>query len=287
MILRWTPFGYSLNLSEMNTRVLSILACPACHNDLHLEDRHLSCENCAHLFPVRNAIPIFSIGEAEIVPAEHKSNPIGEEFERVLRDGKDFVLHIGAGATTTRYPNCLEFENKIFRHTDVVGDAHRLPFHNNTFDRVFAFNVFEHLRDPKTAAREIHRVLKPGGAVAIHTAFLQSLHEEPAHFYNATEYGVREWFAPFEIEHCEVSGNFSPGYMLAFLMANTMETVRAAGVSETEQAALRETTIGDWAAFWGQNKNPPAGFDMLHRLPQQFQKRIAAGFELLAKKPVS
>jgi len=36
----------------------------------------------------------------------------------------------------------------------VVGDAHALPFRDNTFDRVFAF-VFEHLRDPKKAAGEI------------------------------------------------------------------------------------------------------------------------------------
>jgi hypothetical protein len=39
----------------------------------------------------------------------------------ILREGKKFVLNIGAGATATRYANCIEFEHKIFRHTDVVG----------------------------------------------------------------------------------------------------------------------------------------------------------------------
>jgi ubiquinone/menaquinone biosynthesis C-methylase UbiE len=87
---------------------------------------------------------------------------------------------------------------------------------------VFAFNVFEHLADPETAAQEIHRVLKPGGAVAIHTAFLQAMHEEPAHFYNTTEYGLREWFADFEIEKLSVSPNFSPGMMLAYLMSSVL-----------------------------------------------------------------
>jgi SAM-dependent methyltransferase len=271
----------------MHKSLLEILQCSHCRGQLQPASAQLICAQCGAGFPIRDGAAIFVSGPIAHAPADHRSNPLGEQFEQVLCEGKDLVLHIGAGASKTRYPNCVEFERKIFPHTDVVGDAHSLPFRDNSFDRVFAFNVFEHLRDPKTAAREIHRVLKPGGSIAIHTAFLQSLHEEPAHFYNATEYGVREWFAPFEIERCEVSGNFSPGYMLAFLMANTLEALRAAGVSESDQSALRQTTIGEWATFWGRNENPPAAFDVLHRLPQQFQKRIAAGFELIAKKPAS
>jgi hypothetical protein len=57
---------------------------------------------------------------------------------------------LGAGSTARRHPNCVEFEHKIFRHTDVVGDAHAPPFRDNGFDRVFAFNVFEHLRQPRS-----------------------------------------------------------------------------------------------------------------------------------------
>ena len=170
--------------------------------------------------------PFFFPNHLSLGATDHSSNPIGPEYEAVLRAGNDFVLNIGAGGTAQRYPNCIEFEHKIFRHTDVVGDAHHLPFRDATFDRVFAFNVFEHLADPRAAAQEIHRVLKPGGGVVIHTAFLQALHEEPHHFYNATEYGVRRWFAPFEIEDCRVSGNFGPGVMLAFLMSHVLESAR-------------------------------------------------------------
>ncbi len=269
----------------MNTRFLSILACPYCHGDLLLQGDHLRCETCPQLFPVQNGVAIFSAGEVEVVAAGHKSNAIGEEFERVLRDGAEFVLHIGAGGTAARYPNCVEFEHKIFRNTDVVGDAHQLPFREQIFDRVFAFNVFEHLRDPKTAAAEIFRVLKPAGSVAIHTAFLQPLHEEPAHFYNATAYGVREWFAPFEIERCHVSANFSPAYMLAFLMANLLETVRTADPSEESWKLIGQTSLAQWAHFWQQRKDPPPGFDFLQNLPQHLQQRVAAGFELVARKP--
>jgi ubiquinone/menaquinone biosynthesis C-methylase UbiE/uncharacterized protein YbaR (Trm112 family) len=47
----------------------------------------------------------------------------------------------------------------------IVGDARFLPFRPGTFDRVFSFSVIQHLSEPNAvdAAREIARVLKPGG----------------------------------------------------------------------------------------------------------------------------
>jgi hypothetical protein len=134
------------------------------------------------------------------------------------------------------------------------------------------------------AAREIHRVLKPGGEVVLHTAFLQPLHESPHHYYNATEFGVRAWFSDFKIEKCEVSGNFSPGFMLGFLAATLLETLRAGGISAAAQAQVASTRLEQWAHFWHQKRDPPPGFDTLLTLPQEFQKRLAAGFELRARK---
>ena len=233
---------------------------------------------------MEQGVPIFVAEEVEIA-REHTSNPVGAEYEQILRQGNDFVLHIGAGGTAERYPNCIEFEHKIFRHTDVVGDAHHLPFRDATFDHVFAFNVFEHLRAPKNSAAEIFRVLKPGGSVAIHTAFLQPLHEEPNHFFNATEFGVREWFSDFEIERCEASKNFSPGAMLGYISANLLYFVSQSDASEEEQNSLADSTLRQWADFWARKTGPPKGLSTLEGLPQHLQKRLAAGFELIAKKP--
>jgi SAM-dependent methyltransferase len=245
----------------------------------------LQCLGCAGKFSLRNETAVFLSGEIEIAPPDHESNPLGPEFEAILQRGEEFILHLGAGATVTKYPNCVEMEHRIFRHTDVVGDAHALPFRADVFDRVFAFNVFEHLREPKRAAAEIWRVLKPGGRVIIHTAFLQPLHEAPFHFYNATEFGVREWFDAFAIEHCGVSGNFSPAYAIAFLMSNVMEAARRGGASVPALAQLAGTSLGEWAVFWERGTDPPPGFELLQGLPQHLQKRIAAGFELRARKP--
>src|SRR6266566_6784277 len=235
-------------LSERTETVLAaVLACPVCSGDLRNDSTSVTCARCSAVFKLHGHIPVFLKEPVTLPPENHRSNPIGAEFETILREGKDFVLHIGAGGSAQPYPNCIEFERQPFRHTDVVGDAHALPFRDNAFDRVFAFNVFEHLANPKKAAVEILRVLKPGGAVALHTAFLQALHEEPRHFYNATEFGARAWFDKFEIESCRVSANFGPGVMLAFLMSSVIETLRQYGVSGREQLIVRETTIGEWA----------------------------------------
>jgi SAM-dependent methyltransferase len=134
-----------------------------------LEHNQLACKNCAGSSETRDQTAIFLPEPVQIVSAEHKSNPLGAEYEMILREGKKFVLNIGAGATAARYTNCVEFEHKIFRNTDVVGDAHCLPFRNEIFDCVFAFNVFEHLENPRRAAAEILRVSKKGGSLFIHT----------------------------------------------------------------------------------------------------------------------
>ncbi len=51
----------------------------------------------------------------------------------------------------------------------LVGDAEHLPFTSDSFDLVVSDDVVEHLVDTDGYAREIHRVLKPGGHLALST----------------------------------------------------------------------------------------------------------------------
>ncbi|NLI40842.1 MAG: class I SAM-dependent methyltransferase [Caldisericales bacterium] len=45
----------------------------------------------------------------------------------------------------------------------VPGDAMSLPFPDKSFDLVFAFDAFEHVKDPALMLKEARRVLRPGG----------------------------------------------------------------------------------------------------------------------------
>lgn len=46
-------------------------------------------------------------------------------------------------------------------------DIHDLPFADNSFDKVLMTEVLEHLADDRGAIREIYRILKPGGVLAL------------------------------------------------------------------------------------------------------------------------
>jgi SAM-dependent methyltransferase len=47
------------------------------------------------------------------------------------------------------------------------GDGCHLPFPDNTFDRIIAAEVLEHIPDDQRAMAELARVLKPGGRIAV------------------------------------------------------------------------------------------------------------------------
>lgn len=46
-------------------------------------------------------------------------------------------------------------------------DIQQLPFADNTFDKVLMSEVLEHIADDRQAMREVFRVLKPGGTLAL------------------------------------------------------------------------------------------------------------------------
>ena len=141
----------------MNSELAPLLACPACRHGLAATPGPLLCK-------LRSGVSDFARGAGFFArrgggwPLSHRGIPAtrwaARTSEEILARGDQRVLHLGAGSTEKKYPGCIELEHKIFRHTDVVGDAHALPFRDSSFDWVFAFNVFEHLRDPARAAQK-------------------------------------------------------------------------------------------------------------------------------------
>ena len=50
-----------------------------------------------------------------------------------------------------------------------VADLARLPYPDETFDLVISKYVFEHLEGPALVMKELHRVMKPGAHLLVHT----------------------------------------------------------------------------------------------------------------------
>ena len=272
---------------ERLVEILPLLRCPRSGKSLRLaSDEWLESEDRAQRWPVKDWHPVFfgELGKTRVFPDEHLSNAVPQKALDLVRESAGPVLNISAGGSRTWLPNLIELETAIFRNTDVVGDGHALPFADGVFDAVLAINAFEHYRDPDRAVAEILRVLKPGGKVFIHTAFLQPLHEPPWHFYNCTKYGLLRWFEPFETVEVCVSENFNPIYALSWQASELLGIMHA----ERGAKAAKQTgamTIEKLAAFWRDaSVRGDKCWEDFFQLPQHAQERLAAGFEYVGRK---
>jgi ubiquinone/menaquinone biosynthesis C-methylase UbiE len=70
-----------------------------------------------------------------------------------------------------------------------VADAYELPFPDDAFDIVHAHQVLQHLTDPIAALREMRRVTRPGGLVAVRDADYTGMTWYPP------SSGLDEWLA--------------------------------------------------------------------------------------------
>lgn len=104
------------------------------------------------------------------------------------------ILDCGAGKRSSQRDNVVCLEVVPYESTDVLSVAENLPFRDASFDGVLCLNVLEHVRDPFGAAREIARVLKPGGRLYCVVPFLQPRHGYPSHYYNMTSEGLANLF---------------------------------------------------------------------------------------------
>jgi SAM-dependent methyltransferase len=269
-------------------RLVPILRCPLTHQALTLDGAMLRTADGSRCWPVKAGRPVLfpDMDPESVAMFSHFSNEVPASALRLIEAAKGLVLNLSAGGTHQRFDHVIEAEAAIFGHTDLVADSHALPFADGSFEVVIAMNAFEHYRDPVRAAAEIHRVLQPGGKVLIRTAFLQPQHEAPYHFYNATRFGVEEWFAAFETEQLHVSENFNPSYALAWMAHECQAALRKdAGAAAAERFAA--APIGQFARFW---TDPASRHDeawtMFGQLSQPAQQALAAGFEYLGRRPL-
>lgn len=84
------------------------------------------------------------------------------------------IVGVDVSATMVREANrrAMELHAPMEFHE---GDVHQLDFGDATFDRAMANQVFVHLENPARALREMVRVTRPGGLVAIWEADWETL----------------------------------------------------------------------------------------------------------------
>lgn len=199
---------------------------------------------------------------------------------QIIADHADgLVLDCGAGRRDRYYANVVNFEIVDYESTDVLGVGECLPFKDDSFDAVVSLAVLEHVRDPFACAREISRVLKPGGRLACAVPFLQPLHGYPNHYFNMTEYGLRELFVrDLTIESQFVAGSMLPIWSLTWIVQSW-----ARGLPEKERKRFLSRRLSDLMA-------DPVSLmseSYVTALPDEKNRELASGTYLFARKPQS
>src|SRR5258708_2656885 len=108
------------------------------------------------------------------------SNIIPEKLE-FIKNHCHKILDLGAGAD---YNLKNIFRSNEYKTLDIekssgadfIADAHHLPLPDNSTDAVLAFSLIEHTHSPHVVAKEIERVLKPGGYLLLSTPFIHPYH---------------------------------------------------------------------------------------------------------------
>ncbi|MEU6863287.1 methyltransferase domain-containing protein [Streptomyces sp. NPDC046876] len=126
--------------------------------------------------------------------------------------------------------------------TFAAADVHALDFPDDSFDVVHAHQVLQHVGDPVQALREMRRVCRPGGIVAVRDADYAAMTWYPA------EPGLEEWLSLYRRVARANGGEPDAGRRL-------LSWARAAGFTDVRSSATAwcyaepEETAW-WSALW-------------------------------------
>ena len=190
------------------------------------------------------------------------------------RDG--LVLDCGAGRRPEYFDNVVNFEIAHYETTDVRGVGEVLPFVDGAFDAVISLAVLEHVKDPFACAKEIARVLKPGGNLMCCVPFLQPMHGYPHHYYNMTSQGIRNLFADtLTIDKVTVYESVLPIWSLTWIVRSW-----AAGLRGRARDEFLQLRIADLM------ENPAKYLDraFVKDLPEEKNLELASATVLFAHK---
>ncbi len=262
---------------SLSCEIVEILACPRCKNRL----TDLACAACGLRFPLVEGVPVLLNEAASLFKLTDftegrettykNSSPLKRTLKRLipsisvnLKAAANFraffaqlqaetarprVLVIGGAVAGEGFANIppevelIETDVAFGERTNLICDAHDLPFQSESFDGVVAQAVLEHVLDPALCVAEIHRVLRPGGLVYAETPFMQQVHAGRYDFTRFTHLGHRYLFRRFaEIDSGAVAG---PGTALAWAWCYFLQSFfRHKSLS---QAAF---ALGSLTGFW-------------------------------------
>ena len=161
------------------------------------------------------------------------------------------VLEIGCGRTGRRgrfrpptkgISQWIYLDRGLARSPSVCGDAVHLPILPVVFDAIVCLEVLEYVWTPASALAEIHRVLKPGGALVLSTPFLHRV-DAADDYWRFTEPALRRLLheSGFEVVQCRAQGG---AFAVAASVLRSVVSAQSAGIRRVLSIALRPFFAG-------------------------------------------
>lgn len=123
-------------------------------------DRRLNVDTFRYFYKFKSLLGFKSKEEVDFEDLKQKA--------RQLSAGYDIVkLHLGCGKN--HFDGFINIDQRQTSATDLECDIVRLPFDDNTIDRIETYHVIEHMprHDVPRALKEWFRVMKPNGTLII------------------------------------------------------------------------------------------------------------------------
>ena len=194
----------------------------------------------------------------------------------IHEDPGALILDCGAGLRPFEYPNVVNLEVVPYRTTDVLGDNERLPFRDASFDGALSLAVLEHVKNPIACAKEICRVLKPGGKLLAVVPLIAPVHAYPHHYFNMTAEGLASLFAPeIDIEHQQVPDAGLPIWGLVWMLRSWAE-----GLPPTARASFTSLRVGELLGEAVEYLDR----DFVKQLPREKNFELAGTTQLFGRK---
>jgi SAM-dependent methyltransferase len=215
------------------SHISAYLRCPICKSPLQTVGEQWHCTKAQHVFPLVDDIPVllneensvFRVVEftnkqdtffpsqsgakkalQSVLPSLSNNILARRNYARLAQMVRAIphatVLVVGGGIIGNGMEVLFDIPNIQIVETDVafgprtqlVCDAHDLPFTDETFDVVIVQAVMEHVADPWRVSQECKRVLKPNGIIYAETPFMQQVHGGRYDFTRFTHLGHRRLF---------------------------------------------------------------------------------------------
>ncbi len=214
--------------NRISDNIWNILVCPHCGAMLDLSNQCARCKNCEidyrytesggidlrlqkkknYHYDCTLGTSLFSEPKFEFTKLQEKNNPevnfsdfkvpyhLTKETISYFPKAKtkdSLALDLGCGNTVHR-KICeragFEYTGMDYNSDEalILGDAHALPFKDDSFEFILSIAVLEHIRFPFIMMKEAYRVLKPNGLFIGTVAFLEPFHGDS--FYHHTHLGT-------------------------------------------------------------------------------------------------